>query len=49
MIAVTKKQLCLIFALSILPTYLFSQGIGDSVIVYVDNRLELNVAVPDYN
>jgi len=42
------KQLCLIFAISILPTYLFCQLIGDSVIVYVDNRLELNVAVPDY-
>jgi len=48
MIAVAMKQLCLIFALSILPTYLYSQTIGDSVIVYVDNRLELNIAIPDY-
>ena len=48
MIAVTMKQLCLILIISILPTYLYSQVIGDSVIVYVDNRLELNVAIPDY-
>lgn len=42
------KNLCLIFALSILPTLGFSQFIGDSVMVYIDNRVEIKVAVPDY-
>jgi len=42
------KQLCLILAISTLSNYLSSQSLGDSVIVYIDNRVELNVAVPDY-
>ncbi len=46
---ITMKQLCLIAAISILPTLGFGQFIGDSVIVYVDNRVEIKVAVPDYN
>lgn len=43
------KQLCLIFIISILPIIGFAQLKGDSVIVYVDNRVEIKVAVPDYN
>jgi hypothetical protein len=42
------KQLCLIIAISALPTLGFGQFIGDSVIVYIDNRVEINVAVPDF-
>lgn len=44
---VTMKQLCLILAL-LIPTLGLGQLIGDSVIVYVDNRVEVKVAVPDY-
>lgn len=43
------KQLCLIFAISVLPTLGFTQFIGDTVIIYVDNRVEIKVAVPDYS
>ena len=42
------KQLCIILAISMLPTLGFGQHIGDSVIVYVDNRVEIKVAVPDF-
>lgn len=42
------KQLCLILISSILPTLGFGQFIGDSVIVYIDNRVEIKVAVSDY-
>lgn len=43
------KYLCLIFAISLLPTLGFSQPIGDSVIIYIDNRVEINIAIPDYH
>ncbi len=43
------KQLCLIIAISVLPTLGFCQFIGDSVILYVENRVEIKVAVPDYH
>lgn len=42
------KKLCLIFAISLLPLSGFCQFIGDTVIVYVENRVEIKVAVPDY-
>ena len=42
------KQLCLFLAITALPSLGFSQFIGDSVIVYVDQRIEIKVAVPDY-
>jgi hypothetical protein len=43
------KQLCLIvLALIIFPILGSAQFIGDSVIVYVDNRVEINVAISDY-
>ncbi|GJM30721.1 MAG: hypothetical protein DHS20C17_33560 [Cyclobacteriaceae bacterium] len=42
------KQLCLILAISLLSHYLVSQSLSDSVIVYIDNRVELNVAIADY-
>ena len=43
------KQLYLILAISVMPTLGFGQFIGDSVIVYIENRVEIKVAVPDYN
>lgn len=43
------KLLCLILAISVLPTLGFTQFIGDTVIIYVDNRVEIKVAVPDYS
>ena len=45
---ITMKQLCLIATIQILSTASFGQSIGDSVIFYVDNRAEVNVAVSDY-
>ena len=45
---ITMKQLCLILTISILPPPGFGQVVGDSIIVYVDNRVEIIVAVPDY-
>lgn len=42
------KKLCLILAISVLPTFGFTQFIGDTVIIYVDNRVEIKVAVADY-
>jgi hypothetical protein len=41
------KHLCLILAI-LIPTLGFGQIIGDSVIIYVDHRVEIKVAVPDY-
>ncbi len=43
------KQLCLLLAIFVLPILGFSQFIGDTVIVYVDNRVEIKVAAPDFN
>jgi len=43
------KRLCLILAIIIFPTLGFSQFVGDSVIIYVDNRVEINVAIADYS
>ena len=45
---ITMKQLCLIFTFLALPLLSFSQFIGDTVIVYVDNQVEIKVAVADY-
>jgi len=45
---ITMKQVCLILAILILPIVGFGQFIGDTVIVYVDNRVEIKVAVEDY-
>ena len=45
---ITMKQLCIILTISMLPTLGFGQFIGDSVIVYIDNRVEVKVAIPDY-
>lgn len=42
------KQLCLFLIIFVLPALGFGQFIGDSVIVYVDNRVEMNVSVKDY-
>jgi len=41
------KHLCLILAL-LIPSFGFSQFSGDSIIIYVNNRVEMKVAVPDY-
>lgn len=43
------KKLCLILAISLLSTLGFTQFIGDTVIVYVDSRVEIKVAVRDFN
>lgn len=43
------RLLCLIFAASILSSSLSGQAIGDSIIIYIENRVELKVAVPDYS
>ena len=46
---ITMKQLCLILMILTLSTASFGQMIRDSVIFYVDNRVEVNMAVPDYS
>jgi len=43
------KQLCLIFAIGVLPTMGFSKYISDTVIVYVDNRAEMKITVSDFS
>lgn len=44
------KQLCLIvLALIVFPIVGSAQFIGDTVIVYVDNRVEIKVAISDYH
>lgn len=43
------KYLCLIFAISLLPTFGFGESIGDSVVIYIDNRVEINIALPEYS
>ncbi|MEM9831049.1 MAG: hypothetical protein AAF944_10455 [Bacteroidota bacterium] len=43
------KQLCLILTILMLSTASFGQPIGDSIVFYVDNRVEVNLAVPDYS
>jgi len=45
----TMKQLCLILTILVLPLLGFGQIIGDSVFVYIDNRVEIKIAVPDYS
>lgn len=42
------KKLCLFLAITALPLAGFSQFLGDSVIIYVDHRVEINMAVSDY-
>ena len=42
------KQLCLISTIFITVLSVSAQGLGDSIIVYIDNRVELLVAIPDY-
>lgn len=46
---ITVKQLCLIFTMILLPFFGFSQFAGDSIIIYIDNQVELKVAIPDYS
>jgi hypothetical protein len=43
------KKLCLILALTALPAIGFCQFSGDSVTVYIDKRVEIKIAIPDYN
>lgn len=42
------KQLCLFLIVLVLPIVSYGQFTGDTVIVYVDNRVEIKVAIPDY-
>lgn len=42
------KQLCLILAIMTLSTLSYGQFIGDTIMVYVDNRAEIKVAISDY-
>ena len=42
------KQLCLILTILVLPIFGHSQFIGDTVFVYVDNQVEIKVAIADY-
>jgi len=43
------KQLCLILAIIALPTIGFSEFSGDTVNLYIDKRVEIKLAVQDYN
>ncbi len=45
---ITMKQLCLIATILMISTASFGQSIGDSVVFYVDNRAEINIAVSNY-
>ena len=45
---ITIKQLCLIFSLISVPILGYGQFKGDTVFVYVENRVEIKVAIPDY-
>lgn len=45
---ITMKQVCLILSMIALPLLGYSQFIGDTVIAYVDNKVEIKVAVADY-
>lgn len=45
---ITMKHLYLILVVLALPILSHGQFIGDTVVVYVDNRAEIKVAVPDY-
>lgn len=42
------KNLYLIIAISLLPTLSFGQYIGDTLFVFVDNKIEIKIAIPDY-
>lgn len=42
------KHLCLIFAIIILPSLASSQEVRDTVVVYIDNRIEIRIALEDY-
>jgi len=43
------KQLCLIVSVLLLPSLGFGQFVGDTVLVYVDNRAEMKIAISDYS
>ncbi len=43
------KKLCLILAVTALPAIGFCQFSGDSVTVYIDKRVEIKIAIRDYN
>ena len=45
---ITMKQLCLIFSLIAVPILGYGQFKGDTVFVYVENRVEIKIAIPDY-
>lgn len=46
---VTMKHLCLIFLLAFIPKIGFGQFTGDTVTVYVDNKVEIALAIPNYD
>jgi len=46
---ITMRLLCLILAVSGLANRSFGQDAGDTIVVYVDNRFEIKVAVKDYD
>ena len=45
---VTMRHLCLILMLTLSPLLSFSQLIGDTVILYVDAKVEIKIAIPDF-
>lgn len=46
---ITMKQLCLIFTVILLPTLGSAQYLGDTIVVYVDNRVEIKISTPDFD
>lgn len=42
------RHLCLILMLTFSPLLTFSQLIGDTVILYVDAKVEIKIAIPDF-
>ena len=45
---IAMRKLCLISTILLLPFLTSAQFIGDTLVVYVDNRAEVKVAIPDY-
>ncbi|GEM_PF-1040425 len=39
----------LVFTISLFPIFAFGQFIGDTVIVYVENRVEMKISISDYD
>ncbi len=42
------KRLCLIFSISLISGNLICQSLGDSVIIFIENKVELKMAIPNY-